>query len=422
MPENMRPHVVVIGAGFAGLYTVRSLKKQPVSITLIDRTNHHLFQPLLYQVATASLSPADIAAPIRSVLRSQRNVRVLLAEVVGLDLTAKTVALDDGESIPWDYLVLATGSTHSYFGHPEWESKARGLKTLDDAIAIRNQVLLAFEAAERSNSEDERARDLGFVIVGGGPTGVELAGSIAEIARFSLAHDYDTIDPTQASIRLVEGAPRILMAFPESLAKKAQFELEKLGVRVQVGSMATHIDEEGVRLADGERIEAATVLWAARVQASPMGKLAGLETDRVGRIAVQPDLRVADHPNVFVAGDLAVLKGPNGKPYPGVAQVAIQQGKRVAANIAASVAGEETRPFHYFDLVTLATVGGNYAIAEIWKLRLSGFAAWLVWIFIHIAYLIGFRNRIFVMFQWAYGYFTYHRRVRLITRPGKQAD
>jgi NADH dehydrogenase len=420
MPENVQPHVLVIGAGFAGLYTVRALSKSPVSITLIDRTNHHLFQPLLYQVATASLSPADIAAPIRSVLRRQKNVHVLLAEVADIDLNAKIVTLDDGEVVHWDYLVLATGSTHSYFGHPEWEANARGLKTLDDAIAIRNEVLLAFEAAERTLIEEDRSRHLGFVIVGGGPTGVELAGSIAEIARYSLARDFDTIDPTEASIQLVEAAPRILMSFSESLAKDAQQELEKLGVRVRLGSLVTEIDEQGVTLADGERIEASTLLWAAGVQASPIGKLAGVETDRVGRIAVQPDLQVAGHPGVYVAGDLAVLNGPNGKPYPGVAQVAIQQGKRVAANIAASVAGAETKPFRYFNRGNLATVGRNYAIAEIWKLRLSGFPAWLVWIFIHIAYLIGFRNRIFVMFQWAYGYFTYHRRVRLITRPGKQ--
>jgi NADH dehydrogenase len=419
MPESVQPHVVVIGAGFAGLYTVRSLKSAPVSVTVIDRTNHHLFQPLLYQVATASLSPADIAAPIRAVLRRQKNARVLLAEVVGVDLTAKTVTLDDGEVISWDYLVLASGSTHSYFGHPEWEPMARGLKTLDDAIAIRNEVLLAFEAAERSHSEEERKRHLGFVLVGGGPTGVELAGAIAEIARFSLAHEFDTIDPTQASIELVEASPRLLAAFPESLAKRAQRELEKLGVRVRLGSLVTEIGETGVTLSDGEHIEASTVLWAAGVQASPIGKLGGLETDRVGRIVVQPDLRLAEHPNVFVAGDLAVLNGPNGKPYPGVAQVALQQGKRVAGNVAALVAGEPTKPFHYFDRGNMATVGRNYAIAEIWTFRLAGFPAWLVWIFIHIAYLIGFRNRIFVLFQWAYGYFTYHRRVRLITRPGQ---
>ena len=422
MPEDVQPHVVVIGAGFAGLNVVRELAKAPVSITLIDRTNHHLFQPLLYQVATASLSPADIAAPIRAVLRRQKNVRVLLAEAAGIDPEAKAVTLDDGEVLRWDYLVLATGSTHSYFGHPEWETNARGLKTLNDAIAIRNDVLLAFEAAERSRTDEDRTRNLGFVIVGGGPTGVELAGAIAEIARYSLAQDFDTIDPTQASIQLVEGAPRILTAFPESLAKKAQHELEQLGVKVRLHSMVTEIDDQGVTLAGGERIEASTLLWAAGVQASSIGKLAGLQTDRVGRVEVQTDLRVAGHPGIFVAGDLAVLNGPKGTPYPGVAQVAIQQGKLVAANIVASVAGGETKPFHYSDRGNMATVGRNYAIAEVWKLRLSGFPAWIAWIFIHIAYLIGFRNRIFVMFQWAYGYFTYYRRVRLITRPGKQID
>jgi NADH dehydrogenase len=419
MPEDKQPRLVVLGAGFAGLYTVRSLKHAPISITLIDRTNHHLFQPLLYQVATASLSPADIAAPIRSVVRRQKNVRVLLAEVTDLNLEAKTVALDHGEVIQWDYLVLATGSTHSYFGHPEWEKLARGLKTLDDAIAIRNEVLLAFEAAERATSEEERSRHLSFVIVGGGPTGVELAGAIGEIAKFSLAKEFDTIDPRQARIQLLEGGPRILLAFPESLAKKASRELETLGVRVRVESLVTQLDETGVTLANGERIDASTLLWAAGVQASPIGKLTGLETDRVGRIPVQPDLRVTGHENVFVAGDLAVLNGPDRKPYPGVAQVAIQQGKRVANNLEALISGGETKAFHYFDRGNMATVGRNYAIAEIWKLRLSGFPAWLVWIFIHIAYLIGFRNRIFVMFQWAYGYLTYHRRVRLITRPGK---
>jgi len=409
------PHVVVVGGGFAGLNATRALRDAPVRITVVDQHNHHLFQPLLYQVATASLSPADIAAPIRSVLRRQENVRVLLDRVTGIDPETRTVQLDASPPLEWDYLVLATGSTHSYFGHPEWEQYARGLKDLDDAVAIRNEVLTAFEVAERAVSDEERRRLLTFVIIGGGPTGVELAGAIAEIARHSLAREFHAIDPGQAAIELIEGAPRLLMTFPESLATKAQETLEARGVKVRTNVMVTGIDATGVTLATGERIEAGTRLWAAGVAASDLGRRSGLPLDRVGRVLVGPDLTVAGRPDIFVAGDLAALNGPKGKQYPGVAQVAIQQGKSVGANIKRRLAGEETKPFHYFDRGNMATIGRNNAIAEIWRFRISGFIAWLVWLFIHITYLIGFRNRFLVLTQWAWSYFTYHRTARLIT-------
>ncbi|HRA46952.1 MAG TPA: NAD(P)/FAD-dependent oxidoreductase, partial [Thermomicrobiales bacterium] len=324
MADPVQPHLVIVGSGFAGLNCARALRKAPIAITVIDRTNHHLFQPLLYQVATASLSPVDIATPIRAIFRHQKNVRVLLAEVTDIELAGKSVTMDGGDVLQWDYLLLATGATHSYFGHPEWEPHARGLKTLDDAIAIRNETLMAFEQGERATSDVDRTNDLSFAIVGGGPTGVELAGAIAEIAQHSLARDFDTIDPTQSQIHLIEAGPRLLATFPESLAKRAQRELESLGVRVRLNSLVTNIDATGITLADGERIEAHTRLWAAGVQASAMGTLAGLTTDRAGRIFVDPDLRVSGWPTVFAAGDQVTLTGPNGKPYPGVAQVAIQ--------------------------------------------------------------------------------------------------
>jgi NADH dehydrogenase len=421
MAEPTMPHVVIIGGGFAGLNAAKALRGKDVSVTLIDQHNHHVFQPLLYQVATASLSPADIAGPIRAILRRQDNVRVILGEVTGVDVEQRVVQLD-GDQMSYDYLILAAGSAHSYFGHEEWREDAPGLKTLDDAVVMRNRILLAFEAGERAHSDAERRRDLTFVIIGGGPTGVELAGAIAEIATHSIARDFDTIDPTQARIILIEGAPRILMTFPEKLASHARRDLERLGVEVREQVMVTAVDGKGVVLADGERIDAGTRLWAAGVQASALGRQMGVETDRAGRIVVQPNLALAGHPEVFVAGDQAALVGPDGKQYAGVAQVAMQQGRAAAANIIRSAKGDSTRDFHYKDLGNMATIGRSRAIADIRGLKLSGFVAWWIWLFIHIVNLIGFRNRFIVLWHWVWGYFTFHRRVRLITGPGTPVD
>jgi NADH:ubiquinone reductase (H+-translocating) len=412
--ESVRPHVVIIGGGFAGLNAAKQLDDSPVVVTLVDRRNHHLFQPLLYQVATASLSPADIAGPIRAILRKQENLRVILGEVSTVDLGQRTISLGD-QTLSYDYLVLAAGATHSYFGHDEWQDNAPGLKTLDDAVVMRNRILLAFEAAERAQSETDRRRDLTFAIVGGGPTGVELAGAIAEIAKHSIARDFDTIDPTQARILLIEAGPRLLAAFPEKLSESARRDLERLGVEVRLGAMVTGIDESGLVLADGERIEAKTKLWAAGVQASPLGRSLDVEVDRAGRIVVQPDLSIPSHPEVYVAGDLAALTDKNGMQYPGVAQVAMQQGRTAARNIRRLLKGEPAKPFQYKDLGNMATIGRNRAVADIRGLKLSGPPAWMAWLFIHIINLIGFRNRFIVMWHWVWGYFTFHRRVRLIT-------
>jgi NADH dehydrogenase len=412
--ESVRPHVVIIGGGFAGLNAAKQLDEAAVVVTLVDRRNHHVFQPLLYQVATASLSPADIAGPIRAILRRQENLRVILGEVSSIDLAQRVISLED-QTLTYDYLILAAGATHSYFGHDEWQDNAPGLKTLDDAVVMRNRILLAFEAAERAQSDADRRRDLTFAIVGGGPTGVELAGAIAEIARHSIARDFDTIDPTQARIVLIEAGPRLLAAFPEKLSESARGDLERLGVEVRLGSMVTGIDASGLELADGERIEAKTKLWAAGVQASPLGRSLGVEIDRAGRVVVQPDLSLPGHPEVYVAGDLAALTDKKGMQYPGVAQVAMQQGRTAARNIRRRLESEPTKPFHYKDLGNMATIGRNRAVADIRGLKLSGPLAWMAWLFIHIINLIGFRNRFIVMWHWVWGYFSFHRRVRLIT-------
>lgn len=423
MTSERLPHVVIVGAGFGGLNAARALKKAPVQVTVVDRRNHHLFQPLLYQVATASLSPADIASPVRGILRRQDNVRVLLAEVTGIDLERREIKLTgDGEqSLHYDYLILAAGARHSYFGHDEWEECAPGLKSLEDALEIRRRILLAFEEAERATSEAERDYLMTFVVVGGGPTGVELAGALGEISRYTLARDFDNIDPTWAKIYLLEAGPRILPMFPPSLARRAMRDLNRLGVRVRTGAMVTGVDERGVLLGD-ERIPARTILWAAGVNASPLGKMLGVQLDRAGRVPVEQDLSLPGHPEVFVIGDMATLTGPNGKPYPGVAQVAIQQGKQAAANVCRRIKGEPTQPFRYLDYGNMATIGRNRAIADIRGIHLGGFPAWLAWIFIHIAYLIGFRNRLVVMLQWAWLYFTYQRGARLITYTGRQRE
>ena len=413
-----RPKVVIIGGGFGGLKAARALRHADVDITMIDRRNHHLFQPLLYQVATASLSPADIAQPLRSILRRQDNVRsVLLAEAERIDVDQKIVFLDHDTELQYDYLIVATGARHFYFGHPEWESDAPGLKSLEDAVEIRRRVLLAFEEAERTDDETERDRLMTFVVVGGGPTGVELAGSLGEIARHTLARDYDRIDPTWARIYLFEAGPRILPMFSEKLAGKASKQLNQRGVRVEANTPVETVDAQGV-IAGGKRLQAATVLWAAGVSASPLAKTLGVPLDRSGRVEVLPDCSIPGHPEVFVIGDLASLKGEDGRPLPGVAQVAMQQGETIADTIERRIAGEPGEAFAYRDKGNMATVGRNQAIAEFHGLELWGFPAWMAWLWVHVFYLIGFRNRLGVMLNWAWSYVTFNRGARLITKSG----
>jgi NADH:quinone reductase (non-electrogenic) len=414
------PHVVILGGGFGGLDAARALEDAPVRVTLIDRHNYHLFQPLLYQVATAALSPGDVASPIRWVLRHQKNVRVLLAEARRIDVAGRRVILDDsagvapGEAtVAYDYLILATGSTHAYFGHPEWAARAPGLKTLDDALEIRRQVLLAFEAAEREADEPAQRRLLTFVIVGAGPTGVELAGALAEIARQALRDDFRAIRPESARIVLMEGGPDILATFPKRLRDKARASLERLGIEVRTGAVVTGVDREGVTIGN-ERIAAQTVLWAAGVAASPLATSLGVPLDRAGRVFVEPTLALPGRPEIFVAGDLCALK-QDGQPLPGVAQVAMQEGAHAARNIVNAVKGEAPRPFRYRNYGNMAVIGRGSAVADIGPVKASGFLAWLFWVFLHIFWLIGFRNRIAVMTEWAWAYATLQRRVRLIT-------
>jgi NADH dehydrogenase len=421
MAAASKPQVVIIGGGFAGLNAAKQLRAADVAVTVVDQHNHHTFQPLLYQVATASLSPADIAGPIRAILRRQSNLSVILAEVTGIDL-ARGVVLMGADELAYDYLIIAAGSADSYFGHDEWAKYAGGLKTLDDAVRMRNQILLGFEAAERAHTDDDRRREMTFAIIGGGPTGVELAGAIAEISRHSISRDFDRIDPRQARIMLIDAGPRLLAAYPESLSKHAQSDLERLGVEIRLNALVTGVDERGLTLKSGDRIEAATRLWAAGVQASPLGRGMGVEVDRAGRVLVNPDLSIPGHPNVFVAGDLAALNGKDGKQLPGVAQVAMQQGRAAAKNIVRSVAGEPTAPFRYKDLGNMATIGRNRAVADIHGIHLHGFIAWVIWLTIHLINLIGFRNRFVVMTQWIWSYLTFYRRVRLITNPGTATD
>lgn len=413
MEQTNNPRVVIVGAGFGGLVAARALARYPVRITLIDRQNFHTFQPLLYQVATAGLSPGEIAAPIRWILRNRRNVEVLMAEVQDFDLARKVVKLADGE-ISYDYLVVASGASHAYFGHDEWEPFAPGLKTIEDALEIRRRVLLAFELAERqANSEHEHVQ-LNFVVVGGGPTGVELAGTLAEIARRALTNEFRTIDPRKTRIVLLEGGPRILPAYPEDLSRSAQEQLKRLGVEVHTSAMVTNVTPGTVHMGETQ-LPAAVILWAAGVAASPLGKKLGAPVDRAGRVAVNPDLSLPGHPEVFVIGDLATLKDKKGKPLPGIAPVAMQEGKATAHNIGAEMRGEPRKNFHYFNKGNLATIGRAAAVAEFGKIHISGFLAWLAWLFIHVFFLIGFRNRIIVLVQWAWSYFTYERGARLIT-------
>lgn len=408
------PHVVIVGGGFGGLYCARALRNAPVRITLIDRRNFHLFQPLLYQVATASLSPADIASPIRTILRNQRNAQVWMGEVVGVDVREQVVRLEDGSSAHYDYLVLATGATHAYFGHDEWAHDAPGLKTIDDATEIRRRFLLAFESAEREADAEARRSLLTFVIVGGGPTGVELAGAMAEIARQVMPNDFRAIDTTTTRILLLEGVDRVLPTYPPDLSEKARRQLEKLGVEVRTNALVTDIGADYVRIGE-ERIAAENVFWAAGVAASKLGRQLGVETDRAGRVQVAPDCSVPERPNVFVVGDLASLRQENGDLVPGVAQGAIQMGKHAARQIVRDLRGEPRESFRYRDKGDLATIGRAAAVARLGGMKLSGFVAWVIWVVVHIMYLIGFRNRVLVMMQWAWAYLTYHRGIRLIT-------
>jgi NADH dehydrogenase len=408
------PHVVIIGGGFGGLAAARRLRNAPVTITLVDRRNHHLFQPLLYQVATAALSPADISAPIRSVLRKQRNAEVLMAEVTEIDRERRRVILAHGAPLEYDYLIVATGATHAYFGHPEWERVAPGLKTLEDATEIRRRFLLAFEAAEQEPDPEERRALLTFVVVGAGPTGVEMAGAMSEIARHSFLRDFRRIDPSQSRVVLIEGGPRVLAAYHEELSAYAVKALERIGVEVRTGSVVTRIEPDRVWIGD-EAIRTHHVVWAAGVTASPLGKKLGLPTDRVGRVVVEKDLTVPGHPEVYVIGDLAALDDEKGKPLPGVAPVANQMGAHAAANIKRTILGQSRRPFHYVDKGSMATIGRRAAIMETAGIRMSGLIAWLAWLFIHIMFLVGFRNRLMVFVQWAFSYLTWQRGARLIT-------
>lgn len=407
------PKVVVVGAGFGGLTAARTLARYPVRVTVIDRKNHHTFQPLLYQVATAGLSPGEIAAPIRWILGGRPNVEVLMEEVTDFDLVRRVVITSEQE-VSYDYLIVAAGASHAYFGHDEWEPLAPGLKTIEDALEIRRRVLLAFELAERQAARGEPPMLLNFVVVGGGPTGVELAGTLAEISHHALAREFHKIDPKMTHIILIEGGPRVLPAYSEDLSRSAEEQLRGLGVEVRTSTMVTAVEPGAVCLGN-TRLASVVTLWAAGVAASPLGKKLGLGVDRAGRVNVQTDLSLPGHPEVFVIGDLAALKDAQGKMLPGVAPVAIQEGKFVAHTIGRELKGQPRQAFHYLDKGSLATIGRAAAVAQFGKIHISGFLAWLSWLFVHVFFLIGFRNRIIVLIQWAWSYFTYERGARLIT-------
>lgn len=405
-----------MGGGFGGLTAAKGLSKAPVDVTLIDRSNHHLFQPLLYQVAMAGLSPAEIAIPIRSVLRKQNNVRVLLGNVVDVELGEKRLHLADGSILPYDYLIIAAGARTTYFGHDQWAAHALGLKSVDDAVEIRRRILLEFEYAEREEDEAKRRRRLTFPIIGGGPTGVELAGALAELASKVLARDFRTVRARDARVILLEGGPRILPALDESLSTSAKAQLEGLGVEVWTGKMVREIDDRGVHL-DDEVLDANVIIWAAGVSANPLAETLGVPLDRAGRIVVNPDCSIADHAEAFAIGDIARFEAEDGSVLPGVSPVAMQQARYVANIVAKGVSKEERQPFSYFDKGTMATIGRSRAVAQSGRLRLSGVIAWLAWLFIHIWYLVGFKNRVFVLLQWIWSYVMYRRGARLITGP-----
>ena len=414
-PKTTAPRAVIIGAGFGGLEAAKHLGHEPVWVTVIDRTNYHLFQPLLYQVATAALSPADIAAPVRGILGKYENIEVMLAEVQAVDVQARIVRTAERE-IHYDYLIVATGARHSYFGHEEWERLAPGLKSLEDAVEIRRRILMAFEFAEKTEDPAARAAAMNFVIIGGGPTGVEMAGAIAEIARETLAKDFRHIDPSTARVILVEGEKRVLSGFPEDLSESALKQLQALGVEVIMGVHAENLTEGGLEVA-GRFIPCRVRIWAAGNAASFVGKTLGVPVDRAGRVIVQDDLTIPGYPEVQVIGDLANFTSPKtGKPLPGVSPVAIQQGRHAARNILHMVAGAKPQRFYYWDKGSMATIGRNKAVADLNIVHFSGFPAWLAWLFIHVLYLVGFRSRIAVLFQWAWAYVTFNKGARLITR------
>jgi NADH dehydrogenase len=407
-----RPRVVIIGGGFGGLEAAKTLAKAPVDVVLIDRHNHHVFTPLLYQVATAGLSPGDIASPIRWILRRQRNLKVWLGEAVAIDGAAKVVQLSD-ETVPYDHLIVAAGARASYFKHDEWRPATFGLKTMEDALALRKQVLLAFEKAERERDRSRQRGLLTFVVVGGGPTGVELAGALAEISRHALGRDFRTIDPESARIILIEAGPEVLPTYPAPLSAFARRALERLGVAVWTGAPVTDIQGGQVRLG-GELIDAGTILWTAGVAAVALGRTLGVPLDHMDRVKVNPDLTAPGYPDVYVVGDMATLAGADGKPLPGVVQVALQQGRTAAHNVLRSIASQPREAFRYHDLGNMATIGRNSAVCDLNWIKLHGRVAWWAWLLLHIYKLIGFRNRIGVMTQWAYSYWTYQRSVRLI--------
>ena len=416
-----RPRIVIIGGGFAGLTAAKILKKADADILLLDKTNQHLFQPLLYQVATAALAPSNIAAPIRDILKKSANTSVLLADIVAIDKHNKKVIARNGDAYGYDYLILAPGSRHSYFGHPEWETLAPGLKTTYDAITIRENIFLSYERAERCNNAYEAEKFMRFVIVGGGPTGVELAGALAEIAHQSLKGEFRRINPGRSKIYLIEGDSQILPGFPADLSEKAKGYLEKLGVEVLVNTRVTDITSQGVWM-NNQCIETQNVIWAAGNQASPLLKTLDTPLDKAGRALVNPDLSIPHHPEIFVVGDAAYLDDKNGQPLPGIAPVAIQQGKYVAKLIRNKIPFEQRSPFSYIDKGMIATIGQSKAVGVIGKKKISGFFAWMIWGFVHIFYLITYANRLFVMIQWIYLYLFHQRRIRLITRPISEND
>ena len=411
---KQKPQVIIIGAGFGGLEAAKKLACEDVALTIIDRTNHHLFQPLLYQVATAALSPADIAAPIRGILSKCRNVEVILGEVESVDVETRKVITKD-RVFEYDYLIVATGARHSYFGHDEWEKLAPGLKSLEDAVELRRRILLSFEFAEKTTDDAARKAAMTFVIIGGGPTGVEMAGAIAEISRYTMAKDFRHIDPSEARVILIEGAPRLLAAYPPDLSESARKQLVELGVEVRTDERVTNITESGVQ-ADGDFIPCRVKIWAAGNTASFVGKTLIAPVDRAGRVVVNDDLTIPGHPEVQVIGDLANFSHQTGEPLPGVSPVAMQQGRQAARNVLRMIRGEKPKPFRYFDKGSMATIGRNKAVADLKFFHLSGLPAWLAWLFVHIIFLVGFRNRLLVLIQWAWAYLTFDKGARLITR------
>ncbi len=416
----VRPKIVIVGGGFGGLAAAKALKRIDADVTLIDRTNYHLFQPMLYQVATASLAPSDITAPIRYVLRRQKNVTVLLAEVTAIDVTRHLVRIDvPSREIPYDFLIVATGTRHSYFGHPEWERVAPGLKGIEDADEVRRRFLLAFENAEKATGKAEQEAFMTFVVVGGGPTGVELSGALPPIATKALYPDFRRIDTRNTRVILLEGGPRILPSFPPELSKVAETSLNEIGVEIRTSSIVTRVDADGVSIGE-ERIDARTVFWAAGNEASPLGRMLGVPVDGSGKVIVRDDLSIPGHQEVFVVGDLAHVVREDGRPVPGVCPAANQEGATAAKNIIHILRRQPTRPFRYFNKGDLAVIGRSRAIADFGKLRLSGLIAWILWLFVHIMYLVGFRNRVIVFIEWAYNYFTYQRGVRVITNAERQ--